>query len=44
MYTGTLTLCAVLALLGGLALVTDMILNRLVFEPLQEDNEEWGLE
>lgn len=44
MYTGTLTLCAVLALLGGLALVMEVVLNRLVFEPMEEDNEEWGLE
>lgn len=44
MYIGTLTLCAVLALLGGLALVMELVLDRLVFEPLQEDNEEWGLE
>lgn len=44
MYTGTLTLCALIALFGGLALVMDVVLDRLVFEPLQEDNEEWGLE
>lgn len=44
MYIGTLTLCAVLALLGGLALVMELVLNRLVFEPMEEDNEEWGLE
>ena len=44
MYTGTLTLCAIIALLGALALAMDIVLDRLVFEPLQEDNEEWGLE
>ena len=44
MYTGTLTLCAVIALLGGLGLVMDLVLDRLVFEPMEEDNEEWGLE
>lgn len=44
MYIGILTLCAVIALLGGLALVMDLVLDRLVFEPLQEDNEDWGLE
>lgn len=44
MYIGTLTLCAVLALLGGLALVMEVVLDRLVFEPMEEDNEEWGLE
>ncbi len=44
MYTGTLTLCAVLALLGGLALVTELILNRLVFEPIEEDMADFGEE
>ena len=44
MYIGTLTLCAVIALLGGLGLVMDLVLDRLVFEPMEEDNEEWGLE
>lgn len=44
MYTGTLTICAIIALLGALALVMDFMLDRFVFEPLQEDNEEWGLE
>lgn len=44
MYIGTLTLCAVIALLGVMELVMDLVLDRLVFEPLQEDNEEWGLE
>ena len=44
MYTGTLTLCAIIALLSALALVMDFMLDRLVFEPLQEDNEDWGLE
>lgn len=44
MYTGTLTLCAITALLSALALVMDFVLNRLVFEPLQEEVEDWGLE
>ena len=44
MYTGTLTLCAVIALLGVMALVMEVVLDRLVFEPMEEDNEEWGLE
>ena len=44
MYVGTLTLCAVLALLGGLGLVMEVVLDRLVFEPMEEVNEEWGLE
>ena len=42
MYTGTLTLCAVIALLGALALVTEFVLDRLVFEPIEEDfNDAW---
>lgn len=44
MYTGTLTLCAVLALLGGLALVMELVLDRLVFEPIEEDFRDWGEE
>ena len=44
MYTGTLTLCAVIALLGGLALVMDLVLDRLVFEPIEEDFRDWGEE
>lgn len=44
MYIGTLTLCAVLALLGGLALVMELILNRLVFEPIEEDYTDYGEE
>lgn len=37
MYTGTLTLCAVLALLGVMALATEVILDRLVFDAIEED-------
>lgn len=44
MYIGTLTLCAVLALLGGLALVMELVLNKLVFEPIDEDFRDWGEE
>ena len=44
MYTGTLTICAIIALLGALALAMDIVLDRLVFEPLQEEIEDWGLE
>lgn len=44
MYVGTLTLCAVLALLGGLGLVMELILNRLVFEPIEEDYTDYGEE
>ena len=44
MYIGTLTLCAVIALLGGLALVMELVLDRLVFEPLQEEFRDWGEE
>ena len=44
MYTGTLTLCAVIALLGGLALVMELVLDRLVFEPIEEEFRDWGEE
>lgn len=44
MYTGTLTLCAVLALLGGLALVMELVLDRFVFEPIEEDFTDYGEE
>lgn len=44
MYTGTLTLCAVIALLGGLGLVMELVLNRLVFEPIEEDYTDYGEE
>lgn len=42
MYIGTLTLFGVLALLGALALASEFILGRLVFEPIEEDfNDAW---
>lgn len=44
MYTATLTLCAVIALLCGLALVMELVLNRLVFEEIEEDVTDYGLE
>ena len=44
MYVGTLTLCAVIALLGVMALVTEAILNKLVFEPIEEDFRDYGEE
>lgn len=44
MYIGTLTLCAVLALLSVLALVMELVLDRLVFEPIEEDFRDWGEE
>lgn len=44
MYIGTLTLCAVIALLGGLALIVELVLDRLVFEPIEEDFRDWGEE
>lgn len=44
MYTFALTLCAVIALLGGLALVTELVLDRLVFEPIEEDFRDYGEE
>lgn len=37
MYVGTLTLCAIIALLGALALAMEVILNRLVFDAIEED-------
>ena len=44
MYIGTLTLCSVIALLGGLGLVMELVLDRLVFEPIEEDFRDWGEE
>lgn len=44
MYTGTLTLCAVIAVLSGLALIMEAILNKLVFEPMSEDYTDYGEE
>lgn len=44
MYIGTLTLCAVIVLLGGLALVMELVLDRLVFEPIKEDFRDYGEE
>lgn len=44
MYTFTLTMCALIALLGGLGLVMELILNRLVFEPIEEDCTDYGEE
>ena len=37
MYTGTLTLCAVIAIFSIAAIVTDRILDRLVFSEIEED-------
>lgn len=44
MYIGTLTLCAALALFCGLALIMDCVLDRLVFEPIEEDFTDYGEE
>lgn len=44
MYIGTLTLCAVIALLGVMALVMEVVLDRLVFEPIEEEFRDWGEE
>ena len=44
MYVGTLTLCAVIALLGVMALVMEVVLDRLVFEPIEEDFRDYGEE
>lgn len=37
MYTFALTLCAIIALLGVMALATEVILDRLVFDAIEED-------
>lgn len=44
MYTGALTLCAAIALFCGLALIMDCVLDRLVFEPMEEDWSNLGEE
>lgn len=44
MYIGTLTLCAALALFCGLALIMELVLDRLVFEPIEEDFRDYGEE
>lgn len=44
MYTFTLTMCALIAVFGIAAVVLDRILDRLVFEGIEEDMEEYGLE
>lgn len=44
MFTGTLTICAVIALLGIMAIVTELVLDRLAFEPFEEDMTDWGEE
>lgn len=44
MYTFELTLCAVIAVLGVLAIITEKVLDRLVFEPYEEDMTDWGEE
>lgn len=44
MYTFALTICALIAVLGGLALLLEVMLDRLVFEPIEEDFADYGEE
>ena len=44
MYTFGLTICAIIAVLSGLALLLDRMLDRLVFEPTEEDFADYGEE
>lgn len=44
MYIGTLTLLGVLALLGALALVTEFVLDRLIFDGLEDECTDYGKE
>lgn len=44
MYVGTLTLCALIALFGFAAIICEKVLDKLIFEPIEEDLEEYGLE
>ncbi len=46
MYTFTLTLCGLIAVFGIAAIVLDRILDRLVFEGIEEDEHDawYGLE
>lgn len=44
MYTFALTLCALLALFGAAAIICEKVLDPLIFEPIEEDLEQYGLE
>jgi hypothetical protein len=44
MYTGALTICALLAIFGFAAIVCEKVLDRLIFEPMEEDWDALGEE
>lgn len=44
MYTGALTLCALIAIFSVAAIICEKVLDKLVFEPYEEDWEQYGLE
>lgn len=44
MYTFALTMCALIALFGFAAIICEKVLDKLIFEPVEEDLEEYGLE
>lgn len=44
MYTFALTICALLALFGAAAIICEKVLDPLIFEPIEEDLEQYGLE
>ena len=44
MYTGMLTLCALIALFGFAAIICEKVLDKLIFEPYEEDWDALGEE
>lgn len=44
MYTGALTLCALIAIFGFAAIAVTKVLDRLIFEPYEEDWDALGEE
>lgn len=44
MYTFALTICALLAVFGFAAIICEKVLDRLVFEPMEEDWNNLGEE
>lgn len=41
MYMFELTLCALVAILGFVALVVEALLNHFVFDEIEDDEDEW---
>ncbi len=42
MYTFAFIMCALIAVFGALAIVMEVVLNKYVFEPVEEDlNDAW---